>query len=102
MNNKKILINNKNNINNLNNDNKTNDKAIEENQNKYINNKEIISIDENYNDVNYWKIKIDSNIIIISNKNEKDEENELLNIALNSEKKEKYFVNKKKNKRIKK
>ena len=40
-------------------------------QNKNINNKEIINIDENYNAVNYWKIEIDSNIIIIPEKMKK-------------------------------
>ena len=59
VNSKKVSTNNKTNKSNLNNENKTNNKIIEANQNININRKEIINIDQNYNDVNYWKIKID-------------------------------------------
>ena len=93
VNSKKVSTNNKTNKSNLNNENKTNNKIIEANQNININRKEIINIDQNYNDVNYWKIKIDPKLIIISDNNEKDEENELLNIALNSGKEEKKEKN---------
>ena len=63
--------------------NNTNDK-----KNEITINKDIIKIDNNYNDVNYWKINMHFEIKNNNNCKEEDEENELLNIAINLEKKE--------------
>ena len=56
-------------------------------QNKNINNKEFINIDENYNDVNYWKINFNFDTKLYNN-NQDDEEEELLNISKSLEQKE--------------